>query len=689
DGQLRKSGDAYIQHPLHTAYLVGDLKLDVAGVVSALLHDVPEDCGVPLEEIEQRFGRDVRQLVDGVTKLSKLEWASESYMGSKRASASRAPTQAENLRKMLLAMAEDIRVVLIKLADRLHNMRTLWALAPRRRVEIATETMEIYAPLAHRLGISHFEFELEDLAFRYMEPDKYRDVARMTQRQRGASERYISRVVDTLKVEFDTAGIKANISGRRKHLYSIYNKMKKYGEQGKSPDDIYDIIALRVLVDQVTDCYSALGIVHQLWRPLPAQFDDYIANPKDSMYQSLHTTVRCLDARAIEVQIRTHEMHKVAEYGVAAHWKYKEGAKSDIRYEEKFAWLRQLLEWQREVQGAEEFVESVKTDIFNDQVFVTTPRGDIKNLPVGSTPLDFAYQIHTDLGHKCVGAKVNGRLVPLNNQLRTGDLVEILVGKSSRGPSRDWLNLNLGFLNSSNAQQKVRQWFRKQERAENIERGKELFDREMRRLGMHATIQEVVKLFRYDSPEEFYAALGCGDINPGSIGQRMAADEEKPVAMPQAGAEGVLSTTGVKVLGVGDLLTHPARCCHPVPGDGIIGYVTRARGISVHRKDCYNVLNEDEQERLIAVEWGSGGRMYSVPIIVQAWDRVGLLRDIAAVVSAEGINISKTDQAAHNDGSATFRFILETTGLGQLSLILGKLEAIPGVLTASRYVEGW
>ena len=690
DGQLRKSGDPYIQHPLHTAYLVADLKLDLAAVVAALLHDVPEDCGVPLEEIGRKFGDDVRLLVDGVTKLSNIAWplATENYIASKSSSPSRAVTQAENLRKMLLAMAEDIRVVLIKLADRLHNMRTLWALPAKRRVEIATETMEIYAPLAHRLGISHFEFELEDLAFRYIEPERYREVARMTQRQREASEKYISKVIEALKVELDQAGIKASVSGRRKHLYSIYNKMKKYGAQGKSPDDIYDIIAVRVLVDQLQDCYSALGIVHQLWRPMPGLFDDYIANAKESMYQSLHTTVMCIDARPIEVQIRTYEMHKVAEYGVAAHWRYKEGATKDIRYEEKLTWLRQILEWQRELKGAEEFVESVKTDIFNDQVFVYTPKGDIKDLAVGSTPLDFAYQIHTDLGHRCVGAKVNTRLVPLNYQLRTGDVVEIITGKTSRGPSRDWLNLNLGFLKTSNAQQKVRQWFRKQERAENIERGKDLFDREVRRLGLTATVAEVIKLYRYDSPEEFYAALGCGDINPSNIAQRLAADEEKPVPIPQASEEKVLSTTGVKVLGVGDLLTHPARCCHPVPGDDIIGYVTRARGISIHRKDCANVINEDEKERLIAVEWGPGGRMYSVPILVGAWDRVGLLRDIAATLSAEGINISQTYQAVQSDGSASFRFILETTGLGQLSRILSRLEAVPGVLSASRYIEG-
>ncbi|MBM2826079.1 MAG: pyrophosphokinase [Dehalococcoidia bacterium] len=686
-GQMRKSGEPFIQHPLHTAVMVADLRLDTDALTAAILHDVPEDCGVPMEEIEERFGPEVRSMVDAVTKLSRISWPSGTDgAGSKRV-ASVATVQAESIRKMLLAMAEDIRVVIIKLADRLHNMRTLEALPPQRRLEISQETMEIYAPLAHRLGIFQFEWELEDLAFRYLEPEEFREVAKLVAAHRTNQEEYVARAVELLQTSLNEAGIKADVVGRPKHLYSIYKKMNRYEEQGKEFGQIYDILALRVLVDEVQDCYSALGIVHQIWHPIPGEFDDYIANPKESMYQSIHSSVWCVGSEPVEVQIRTHEMHRIAEYGVAAHWRYKDGAGSDPRFEEKLTWLRQILEWHRDVAGAEEFVESVKTDIFHDQVLVYTPKGDIRELPVGSTPLDFAFKIHSDLGYRCVGAKVSGRLVPLNSQLRTGDVVEIVAGKRARGPSRDWLNLNLGYLKTSNAREKVRQWFRKLERAENVAKGQELLEKELKRMGITMGHSEIARVFDYNDLEDFYLALGNGDVSAQSIALKVATQEEQPVPIPQAPTKPTYTTTGVKVTGVGDLLTRIARCCHAVPGDDIIGYVTRTSGIAVHRVDCRNILNEDEKERLIRVEWGSGGQMYSVPVLITAWDRVGLLRDIATLVSAEGINILLTNQAAHTDGTASFNLVLETTGLSQLGRLMGKIEGISGVRSVARVSE--
>ena len=686
-GQLRKSGESFVQHPIHTAYLVADLKLDVHTLAAALLHDVPEDCGVSFDEIEKRFGQEVRKLVDGVTKLSKIELQELDIPDTHRR-----PQQnvihAENLRKMLLAMAEDVRVVLIKLADRLHNMRTLQAHTPAKRRTIAQETLEIYAPLASRLGIWQFKWELEDLAFHHIEPDKYKEIAEMLATRRETREEYIDQVTDLLRKEFEKTNIKAEISGRPKHLYSIYQKVLKYAEQGKDAQQIYDILAVRVLVDSVQECYHALGVVHSVWPPLPNTFDDYIAMPKESGYQSLHTTVLCLHAQPVEVQIRTHEMHRIAEYGVAAHWRYKAGNPSkDDQLEAKLSWLRQLLEWQRELQGPEEFVESVKTDLFNDQVFVFTPKGEIKPLPAGATPLDFAYRIHTALGHRCIGAKVNGRLVPLNQSLKTGDMVDILVGKGDRGPSLDWLNFNLGYLKTNDARQKVRQWFRRQERDDNVERGHELLRKEIARLGLTMSEQEAAKLFKYNTLDEFLAALGYGDVTIGTLGAKLAAVEERPIVLSAPTTPAGAPSKGIRVMGVGDLLTRLAACCHPVPGDEIIGYITRTRGVSVHRKTCPNIINEDEQERVIPVDWGTGGELYAVPIRITAIDRVGLLRDIASTVSAEHINIVETKQAAQSDGTAQFYLVLETTGMTQLSRVLAKIEGVEGVTSVARNME--
>lgn len=684
-GQVRKSGDPVITHPLSAAETIVSLQLDATAIAAALLHDVEEDCNVSNREIADRFGPEVALLVEGVTKLGQISGqATGARSGDDHA-------QAENLRKMFLAMAQDLRVVIIKLADRLHNMRTLWALDTEDQRRIAKETMEIYAPLAARLGIWEIKWQLEDLAFRYLQPDQYKFVADLLDAKREAREKYVAEVASILKRELDKQGIKAEIQGRAKHIYSIYRKIEKYAAEGKSVDEIYDLTAVRVLVDTVTDCYTALGVVHGLWRPIPGAFDDYIANPKESMYQSLHTTVLALNAQPLEVQIRTYEMHRTAEYGIAAHWRYKEGARRDARYEERLAWLRQLMEWHRELSRAEELVEAVKTDIFRDQVFVFTPKGDIKDLPMGSTPLDFAYRIHTDLGHRCIGAKVNGRLVPLNYQLNNGDVVEILTSKSSKGPSRDWMNVNLGYVRTTHAREKIRQWFKRQERAENVARGKEMVEKELQRLGSSLSEMEeqILKLFRFDDLEDLFLRVGYGEISTQSIATKLAAvlQEQEPVESTEAPPRAAY-TTNIRVLGTGDLLTRLARCCNPVPGDRIIGYVTRGEGVSVHRYDCRNILNEDEKERLVDVEWGRRGQLYPVAVHIDAWDRVGLLRDISTMVAEERVNMVGVRTQEGDDGHIAIFVTLETTGIEQLTRLLNKLEGIRGVFSVSRRLEG-
>jgi len=676
EGEVRKSGEPYVEHPLATALTLAELQLDASTLAAALLHDVPENCGIPISEIEARFGPEVAKLVDGTTKLDKLSWRGEDVVLKQ--------AQAENLRKVLVAMAEDLRVVFIKLADRLHNMRTLDILSPERRRHIAQETLEIFAPLAHRLGIWELKWQLEDLSFRYLEPRKYRQVVNLVAARRAQREGFIAQVIQLLKGEFDRAGLKAEMSGRPKHLYSIYQKMERYSALGKDFDDIHDLLALRVLVDTVPDCYSAVGVIHSLWRPLPDEFDDFIANPRSNGYQSLHTAVMCQGTVPLEVQVRTHDMHHISEYGLAAHWRYKEGEKEDIHFEERIGWLRQLIEWHRELSGAEDFLESVKTDIFIDQVFVYTPNGEIKDLPKGATPLDFAYRVHTDLGHRCVGAKVNGRLVPLNYQLNNGDVVDIMSAKRAKGPSRDWLSPHLGFTRTSHAKEKIRQWFKKQERAENIERGRELLEKEMRRLGMKLSErEELVKLFKYDSLDDFLVAIGYGGITIHQIALKLAAAEEQPRVVPEV-APPTLPSSAIQVLGVGDLFTNLAQCCRPVPGDKIIGYVTRSRGVTVHRQDCYSVVHEDEKERLVKVEWGQTDLLYPVNIQVESWDRVGLMRDITTIVAEEKINIAALTSTHHDDHTVTECFTLETRGLAQLSRLLIKIEGIKGVTGVTR-----
>ncbi len=674
-GQVRKSGEPYLEHPLQTALILAGLQLDASSLAAALLHDIPENCGLPVSKIEAKFGSEIGKLVDGTTKLGKVSWqAAESVTKE---------TQAENLRKMLVAMAEDLRVVFIKLADRLHNMRTLDALSAQKQLSIAQETLEIYAPLAHRLGIWELKWQLEDLSFRYLESEKYRRIVNLVAARRAQRESFIARVIKIVGEEFDKVGLRAEMSGRPKHIYSIHQKMERYSALGKHFDDIHDLFALRVVVGTVPDCYGAVGVIHSLWHPLPEEFDDYIASPKPNGYQSLHTAVMCLGTTPLEVQIRTHDMHYIGEYGIAAHWRYKEGEKKDIHFEERIGWLRQLVDWHRELSGAEEFLESVKTDIFIDQVFVYTPKGEIKDLPKGSTPLDFAYRVHTELGHRCIGAKVNGKLVTFNYELKNGDVVEIMSTKGAKGPSRDWLNPHLGFVKTSHAKEKIRQWFKRQERTENIERGRQILEKELRHLGIKIEREELADLFSYGSVDDFLAAIGYGGVTTHQIVLALAAQQEPPkvageVALPKP------VPSAVQVLGVGDLVTHLAQCCHPVPGDRVIGYITRSRGVTIHRQDCYNVLHEDEKDRLVPVEWGKTDSLYPVSIQVQAWDRVGLMRDITTIVAEEKINIAAVASTHHEDHTVTEDFTFEIEGLAQLSRLLKKMEGVKGVISITR-----
>jgi len=678
-GQVRKTGEPYLEHPLNTAMILAELHLDAETLAAALLHDVPEDCGVSLDEIEAAFGPQVVKLVDGVTKLGKLT-------SRARTRETKSNVQAENLRKMLLATAEDLRVVLIKLADRLHNMRTLGGLPAEKRRAIAQETLEIYAPLAHRLGMREAKWQLEDLSFRYLKPRVYHRIARLVAGKRTEREGFVTEVSQILGQELDKADIKAKVSGRPKHIYSIYQKMGKYDARGKNFGDIHDLFALRVLVDSVSDCYKALGILHNLWRPIPEEFDDFIANPKDNGYQALHTTVMCQGTRPLEIQIRTHDMHRVNEYGVAAHWLYKEG-KAGERFNDEIAWLQQIGDWREELDS-EEFLESIKTDVLVDRVFIYTPKGEIKELPRGATPLDFAFRIHTGLGYRCIGAKVNGRLEPFNYTLKNGDVVEIMTSKADKGPSLDWLNPELGYLKTSHARSKVRQWFNKQERSQSIGTGKQIWDKELKKLGIGLpSVDKVARLLDYDSADDLCAALGSGSINSSQImlklsGELEPAEEGFEVLPPRK-----VSPVSINVLGVGDLLTRLANCCHPLPGDKIIGYITQGRGITVHRRDCPNIIHEEEKERLIKVEWGDVAQVYPVMVQVDAWDRVGLIRDISAIIAEEGVNLSEASMGNHRDDGVTLYFTLEVKSAAQLSKIMSRIYSVWNVVSVTRKGE--
>ena len=686
EGQVRRSGEPFIEHPLQTALYLAELRLDANALAAGLLHDVVEDCDVCLEEIEDEFGKEIAGLVDGVTKLTQAEVDfEEGKNGFVLRDSDVDLQQAASLRKMLVAMASDVRVVLIKLADRLHNMRTLQALSPNRRRAIAKETLEIFAPLAHRLGIWEVKWRLEDLAFQHLNNGAYQEISGMLNAKRQEREEYIEGVRSLLQSELDNAGVTAEVTGRPKHIYSIHKKTEKYRRQNLGVDDIHDLFALRVLVESVNDCYLALGVVHSNWRPLPGQFDDYIANPKDNLYKSLHTTVLCIDAHPVEVQIRTQEMHRLAEYGVAAHWLYKEGRTSDVEFEEKMTWVRQLLDWQRDVNGSHEFVESFKMDIFKNQVYVYTPKGDLKELPAGATPLDFAFRIHTDIGHRCIGAKVNGKLVALTYTLQNGDTVEIMTSKAVRGPSLDWLNPNLGYLNSNSARAKVRQWFNRQERRANIERGKDIFRRQLRRLNLAMTDEELSTILGFSSTDEFMVALGGGEITVEQVVDRIAnqgippdSDFEKIYSVPVSSP-----ASGIEVLGVGDLLTRMANCCTPILGDSIVGYITRTRGVTVHRRNCPNIIAERETERLIPVGWSKAHELHPVRVRLEAQDRVGLLRDITSLVSEEGVNIASCVSEEEKDVSI-ISLTVYVDGISQLNRLFSKMESVRGVIGVSR-----
>ena len=683
--QRRFSGEPFIVHPLEVVNILTELELDQETLMAGLLHDVVEDTGIKLAEIEQRFGKEVAMLVDGVTKLSRIEYKSKEEQ------------QAENLRKMFLAMAKDIRVILIKLADRLHNLRTLKYHPVPKQVAIAKETLEIFAPLAHRLGIYRIKWELEDLSFRFMNPEKYFELAEKIVKTRSKREESLRSVISMLMSKLVAMGIEADINGRPKHLYSIYEKMV---EQEKDLDEIYDVQGVRCTVETVRDCYATLGIVHTMWTPIPGRFKDFIAMPKSNMYQSLHTTVVGPQGEPLEIQIRTHEMHRTAEYGIAAHWRYKEGGRGDRDFDKKLAWLRQLLEWQHDLRDAREFMESLKIDLFADAVFVFSPKGDVIELPAGSVPLDFAYRIHTDVGHRCVGAKVNGRIVPLEYKLKNGDIVEIITSKNS-APKRDWLNL----VKTSQAKTKIRQWFKKEQREENILKGRDYLEKEAKKQGLESDLfrseklLEIGKKFNFLSLDDIYAAVGDGVLAATNIVSRIKAEESKP------GKKGLLAeeaqalrteqrsvvwgkpAQGIRVKDIDNLLIRLAHCCNPVPGDLISGYITRGRGVSIHRSDCRNLLayREHEPERLVDVAWDKEfHEPFQVKLEITGMDRAGLLSDVMSILLEMKISANWVTARGKKDRGASIELVLEMRGLEQLEIIMNKLMRIKDVYDVRR-----
>lgn len=683
-GQKRRSGEDYITHPLQVAAILAELQLDVVTIAAALLHDVVEDTPVSLDTLRELFGEEVALLVDGVTKLSRLEYKTKEEQ------------QAETLRKMFLAMAQDIRVILIKLADRLHNMRTLKYHPPEKQQEIARETLEIFAPLAHRLGIFRLKWELEDQSLRYLEPERYYELVNSINMKRREREEYIRQVVEILRQKLEEAGIRADIQGRPKHFYSIYNKMVK---QGKELSEIYDLIAVRVIVDTVKECYAVLGVVHAIWKPIPGRFKDYVAMPKPNMYQSLHTTVVGPNGDPFEIQIRTWEMHRTAEYGIAAHWRYKEGGgASDREFEQKLTWLRQLLDWQREMRDPREFMESLRIDLFSDRVYVFTPKGDVVELPAGSVPIDFAYRVHTDVGHRCTGARVNGRIVPLDYQLKTGDIVEVLTTKGSR-PSRDWLHI----VKTSQAKNRIRQWFKKEEREKNLARGRELLEKECQKQGFDpeevlkpTLLQEAARKFNLATVEDLYVTVGDGVITPFQALGRLKGEEESP---PDEVVKNALKpwsgygkpSHGVRVKGIDNLEIRLAHCCNPLPGDAIIGYITRGRGVTVHRADCPNVLHhqETEKERIIEVAWDDGAEAtYQVQIEALAMDRPNLALDIMTAVADTKTIINSIHARATRNDQALVDLKIEIRSLEHLEYIMDKVRRIRDVTEVKRVVPG-
>ena len=690
-GQQRDSGEPFIEHPIATAIRLADMRLDTTTIQAALLHDVIEDCGISFEEIESEFSTEVASLVDGVTKLKRLDMISENSAMVKQIATPEA-TRAASLRKMLVAMAEDVRVVLIKLSDRLHNMQTLQHLPIPKQQRISRETLDIYSPLAHRLGMNDIKWQLEDQAFRYLMPRQYKSTSRLVNRKRAEREIYTEAAVKAIKSPLAKASITCKVDGRVKHLYSTYNKLQRYERMGRKFDEIYDLIAIRVVAENIGDCYAALGIVHSKWRPVPGQFDDYIASPKENMYQSLHTSVRGPGNYPIEVQIRTQEMHEIAEEGVASHWMYKEGDDTDPRsdnFETKMSWLRQLLDWQRELSGDDEYLATVKTDILQDQVFVYTPNGDVKDLPAGATPIDFAYRIHTDLGHNTVGAVVNGKLTALNTPLNNGDVVEIRKARVTRGPSLDWLNYDLGYIVTGSAQTKVKQWFRRQERQSNVRRGKDLLKKELRRLGLKYNEKEIVASLDYDNFADLTEALGTGQISIARVADTLSpSPDEVFKPEPENGKPPTDQTKGLIVMGEPGLLTRIARCCNPVYGDEIMGYLTRGRGVTVHIQNCPILRDTSDTDRHIPVAWGHYETTYASRLQIKAFDRVGLIRDITNVVSSENVNIHSLTSAEDDKTNAcTVSLTVYTTGVEQLSRLFSRVETIPGVDSVFRVSE--
>jgi guanosine-3',5'-bis(diphosphate) 3'-pyrophosphohydrolase len=710
--QKRASGEPYITHCLAVASILADLHLPAAVVAAGLLHDTVEDTYITLGDLENDFGGEIANLVDGVTKLTNLprvsrdeemlrqansggaetgeeeddaELSDDAY--GKPALLGRSPDMAsETLRKTFLAMDNDVRVVLIKLADRLHNMRTMGHMPEHKRKRIAKQTLDIFAPLANRMGIWQIKWELEDLGFRYTNPEKYKEIASQLASRREGREEQIEEITSELAKMLESEGIKADVSGRPKHIYSIYRKMVK---KDKPFEMVRDVRAVRIIVPDVPSCYATLGLIHTRWRPLPNEFDDYIAAPKDNFYQSLHTAVRHDDGKPLEVQIRTLDMHENAEYGIAAHWRYKEGTRQNDSYNERIDGIRRMMEWRSDVNDAKEFVESMKTDVFQDRVYVFTPNGDIIDLPAGSTPIDFAYHIHTDVGHRCRGARVNGKLVTLSHELKTGEQVEILTAKRG-GPSRDWLNANLGLVKTQRAKSKMRVWFRKQDHEQNIAQGRTMLEKELQRIGIKekTNFEHLARQMGFRTPEDLSLAIGHGDLSVNAVVSEISeADKPEEELLPTGTGTAADADTSIRVVGLKGLLTSVARCCNPTPGDDIVGYITRGRGASIHRSDCPNILRAKDRERLVQVAWGSHVRTYPVPIRISAFDRSGLIGDITYLLSNDNINMVDANVKVIK-GVAEINLIIEVSNLKQLSRLLTRVENLPNVLEARRNKPG-
>jgi len=699
-GQKRVSGEPYINHCLAVAVILAELHVPPVVVAAGLLHDTVEDTSITLADLRSEFGEEIAKLVDGVTKLSQLPRVSRMTGTNKKGRKKAQPEEgseedrsrgadmaSETLRKTFLAMGEDVRVVLIKLADRLHNMRTLGFLDEEKRKRIAKQTLDIFAPLANRLGIWQLKWELEDLAFRHSEPETYKQIAANLADRLSKREAQLEDIEKQLQTLLAQENIKAEISGRPKHIYSIYTKMRR---KGVDFENVTDVRAVRIIVKDVATCYHVLGLIHTHWRPVPGEFDDYIAAPKDNFYQSLHTAVLFDDGKALEVQIRTKEMHESAELGIAAHWRYKEGGQQDKEYERRVVWLRQLMDWMQDVDDAGQFVDTMKTDVFSDRVYAFTPRGDIIDLPAGATPLDFAYSVHTDVGHRSRGAKVNGKLVALDSRLRTGDQVEILTTKRG-GPSRDWLNPNLRLLNTERARSKVRQWFKRQDQEQNVATGRSQLERELRRLGLsELDIDKLANDADQRNAEDLYEAIGIGDISVGRLIAKLHIGERENKFLEDLGPKRVVPSVNgqsVSVLGLKGMLTTFGKCCKPVPGDDIVGYITRGRGVTIHRRDCPNILRVKDKERLVQVSWGAPKSTYPVAVRILAYDRDGLMRDVSTVIADEGISMSQVKVDVDRN-EATFDLVLNVDDIGQLSRVLTRVESLPNVLEARRVRPG-